>query len=123
MGKIWKYLIISAMRTRRVHALIDTGAATSVIKPNIAQSIGLFKSFSTYLILPNQQKYRADVGSIRVVIQNRWVNTDAAVFPIKEQLILGRDFLQSNKAFIDMTKDTIKFNRFAPKFRRKTSEI
>jgi predicted aspartyl protease len=122
MGRIYQNLTLRAFYTKKVRALIDTGADATIIRPDIAKAIYGNVPFAYNkpigLTLPDGRNYEAKVIALTIIIKNSHLNANAAIFPIKEPLLIGNDFLQENRGFIIMDKERIKFNKYAPKIRR-----
>ena len=115
MGEIKQNLTLRGVYEKKVFALVDTGAQESFIRADIASKIGAAKVGTIDVQLADKRIYKKQpVVAFFVLIKNRFVNARATIFEMREPLILGVDFLQANSAFIDMQRDKITFNRFAP---------
>jgi predicted aspartyl protease len=119
LGIIHQSFKIWGMREARVNALIDTGAELSVIREDIARKIGASPLRPYKLIHSDGKVEKTVIIPIRIMQYNRMLDFQLAVSKrIDEQMIIGADFLQSYEGYIDMKKERIVFNKFAPKMPR-----
>jgi len=119
MGDITQSLLIRFRRKKRVKALFDSGAQTSFIREDIAKHIGAVSLDKVYYTLPDGSRAKGKLTNFFVQIQNKYSSINAIITPhIKEQLIIGSDFMQDNNLILDLAKEKYRFPKTAPKVRK-----
>jgi predicted aspartyl protease len=119
MGLIWQEFMVIAQREKKIRALIDTGATTSVIRADIARKLGA--SFNEPFSL--QHSDGTIEKSMRVGLRIKQRGRVLDIYPVvskhvKEPLLIGVDFLQMYHGYIDMTTEKLRLNEYAPKMPR-----
>lgn len=108
----------------RVNSLIDSGARVSVIRSDVAHEIGAIRNEPFNLEHSDGLVEKTVIVGCRILYKNRFLDLYPAISSrIKEPLIIGVDFLQMYHGYLDMGKEKISFNKFAPRFRGKTARI
>ena len=120
MGEIKQNLkIIGLKGIMRVDAIFDSGATMSYIKQSIAEKIGLKDLGKVTYEMPNGKEEEGYMSSMIVVIRNRSAPTQIIISPtLKDDLILGQNFLQYNDIILNFKKDKFRFGEHQPKVRR-----
>ena len=101
MGFIKKVMTIEAARTRRVKALIDTGADKNYITRPLqrfvgASNVGRQEKFAEY-VLPTGEIVKSKIVYFTLKIDRKPFDTHAIVVNSKKsELIIGVNFLQKN---------------------------
>lgn len=112
-----------------VSALVDTGASTTILKSDIAKSMGL-NIFPTDKINveigdSSRKVLKSDsegVGLVQLEIQNEKVTLGiVAKSDIPEEMIIGANLLQECDAKIDMENDKLIMGKCKPKIMRLVS--
>ena len=101
MGFIRKIVTLNAVRSRRIKALIDTGADKNYISRRLQKIIGAtgygrMKQMTEY-VLPNGKIVKSENVYFTIVIDGKPFETYAIVFENKKiEFIIGVNFLQKN---------------------------
>ena len=110
MGEVVHSIRIKGLRIKRVNALFDSGASTTFIRNDLANELGLsrFQEVSTYLA--NRSGSKGILTEVTILINNMSVPTRAIIVDdLDRQLIIGVDFMQTIKSFLDFTSDRLRF--------------
>ena len=110
MGEIIHSIRIKGLRIKRVNALFDSGASTTFIRSDLADEIGLpkYREVSTYLA--DRRGSKGILSEIVILINNMSVPTRAIISDnLDRQVIIGADFMQTTKAFLDFSSDRLRF--------------
>lgn len=101
MGFIRKIVTLNAVRSRRIKALIDTGADKNYISRRLQKIIGAtgygrMKQMTEY-VLPNGKIVKSENVYFTIVIDGKPFETYAIVLENKKiEFIIGVNFLQKN---------------------------
>lgn len=107
MGLMQVQVTISAKRSMKMGALIDTGATFSVIPEKIAQAIGLETSRRYAVTLADNRKKRLLAGLAAIKIDGREAPAVVLVIPEGKPLI-GAETLEALGLAIDPRKKKLK---------------
>ncbi|MDI7266749.1 MAG: aspartyl protease family protein [Myxococcota bacterium] len=110
MGHVFQKVRLSGRREREVTMLVDTGATYSMIGPELADDLGVQRSFRQTVVLADGRRIEADLGQMMVQIEDRRAGAQVLIAPCDEPL-LGVEALEVLGLAVDPTAGTLKPTR------------
>jgi hypothetical protein len=113
----WEPIIDLNVNDFDCHALCDLGASISIMPTKIYDMLGLPPLKNYYFDVPladvAKKKPLEMINDVIIMVKNNLVSVDFLVLDVKCNascpIILGRPFLKTVGAIIDMKEDTIKY--------------
>ena len=113
MSEIYQSLIIREKRSKRINALIDTGASVTYIRPDIAKDIGTEKLRPIKIKVADGRIIKGWETSFIIQVRGMSEATIGIITNITDQVIIGVDFLQKRNVMLDFKKDKMKIKRLS----------
>jgi len=114
MTEIYQSLIVRAKKKKRVNALIDTGATTTYIRPDIAKTIGAEKMNKIRVELGEKGKFMEGWETFfGINVRKISEGTKGIISNITEELVVGADFLQKRNVVLDFKTHKMKIKRLS----------
>ena len=110
MGEIIHSVRIKGLKIKRVDAFFDSGASTTFIRSDLAEEIKLpkFQEVSTYLA--DRSGSKGVLTELTILINTMIIPTRGIIVDrLDRQLIIGVDFMQITKSFLDFSSDRLRF--------------
>jgi hypothetical protein len=113
----WEHIIDMNVNDFDCHALCDLGASISIMPRNIYDMLGLPPIENCYFDVPladvPKKKPLGRINDVLIMVKNNLVPVDFLVLDVECNascpIILGRPFLRTVGAIIDMKEGTIKY--------------
>ena len=107
-GCLYQNVMVTGMRSKRVKALLDSGAGGTAINGKVAQYIQPQIIGETTILFGNNHTSKVEIGKIQLKIYNKVVDLEVYIFPKeKEEMVIGADFFQRYGAIINFKSDKI----------------
>ena len=113
MTEIYQSLIIREKHKLRVNALIDTGATTTYIRPDIARKIGTEKLKKVKVTLADGKEIIGWETSFLIEVYGISDGIKGTITNIDEPLIIGVDFLQRRNIILNFKTHKMKIKRLS----------
>ena len=110
MGEIIHSIRVKGLEIKRVDALFDSGASTTFIRSDLADEIKLpkYQEVSTYLA--DRRGSRGILTDVTILINSMVIPTRAIIVDeLDRQILIGVDFMQLTKSFLDFSSDRLRF--------------
>ena len=108
MREIIHSIVVSALRRERVNALFDSGATTTYVRKDLADRIGMGYERKVNTFLADGTPIVGIFSKINIHIRGTMLPTNAVIVnKLDRQIIVGVDFLQSTKSFLDFSSDKL----------------
>ena len=110
MGEIIHSIRIKGLKKiRRVNALFDSGTSTTYIREDLANDIGMVRLQKVSTFLADKRENIGILSEIVIIINKSIIPTRAIIVDkLDNQIIIGVDFMQSTKSFLDFSTDRLR---------------
>ncbi len=98
----------ASIRNTHVDAIIDTGAAMSVLPQNVVERLGLrIRRTAVVTYADERKEERPIAGPVTITVCDRFMSTDCIVGPPMSQPLVGQIVLQALDLIADCANHTV----------------
>jgi len=108
-NRIWQSLTVSGAKgSKRVKALVDSGATITAISESLADEIGAKITGKEIIETIGEENVPALTGLVKVKIKGRTTPLEVVIIKGCKEMVIGSDFLQKTDGYVDYKEDKLR---------------